>query len=286
MTKSEDVDNIAKNIYFEIISKFFPTIASLNLIKVINKYCDDNSSEIEEDEYEKILKKLKTYLGNYIKSRDEKGSIAKFRFSESDNDLIVGIANIKSIYSVFPNIFRSLEKMSDINFEKFSAYYIRLHLSDFSFVTRRSGDGGIDFMGNGIFKNFVNISGNPIDLKNKSITFKIIGQSKRYKIKNPIGPKDIREFLGSTKIMQDALNPNKENAWLGERNVLEQLKLADPFIYIFLTTSYYSEDAVKLANKLGIYIYDIDDIIFDLINHSIGITNGKFDVVKFEKWFS
>jgi hypothetical protein len=284
MTKSKDLNNYAKEIYFDILTSFSPTNAHLNLNDKIDEYDKANSFFLSPAEHDSVLEKTKKLLLKYIDSRKEKGSISKFEFSKSDNDFIVGIANLNNIYSVFPEIVRYMIRMADDDFEKFSGKYIQLHFSDFAFVTRKSGDGGIDFMGNGVFKKLLNLSGTPVDLKNKTMSFKIIGQSKRYKPENPIGPKEIREFLGSVKILQEALHPNKESAWLGQQEVLSKLKLADPFIYTFLTTSYFSEDAVSLSNKLGIYIYDIDDMIFDLIENSIGITNDKFNVVAFEKW--
>lgn len=284
MTKSKDLSKYAKEIYFDIVTSFSPTITKLNLNDKVDDYDKANSIFFSASEHSSLLGLVKKLLVKYIDTRKEKGSIAKFEFSKSDNDFIIGIANLNPSYSTFPDIVRYMTRMADNDFEKFSGKYIQLHFSDFAFVTRKSGDGGIDFMGNGVFKKFLNLSGTRVDLKNKQMSFKIIGQSKRYKPENAIGPKEIREFLGSVKILQEALHPNKESAWLGQKEVLSKIKLADPFIYTFLTTSYYSEDAITLSNKLGIYIYDIDDIIFDLIENSIGINANKFDVVAFETW--
>jgi hypothetical protein len=284
MTRSQTLNKYAKDIYFLILVGFKPTFKSLNLNDEVEKFLTVNSITVSNDEQAKILKQTKKLLNNYIESRTQKGSHSKFIFSLSDDDFLVGIANTKPEFEVFPNFMRYMVSMNDNDFEKFSSKYIQLHFCDFGFATRKSSDGGIDFIGSGTFKKLVNILNVPVDLKNKNITFKMVGQSKRYKIENPIGPKEIREFLGSTRILQEALHPNKESAWLGEVNVLTKLKLAEPFIYTFLTTSYYSDDAVDLANKLGIYIYDIDDLIFDLIENKVGILNGKFSIVEFENW--
>jgi Restriction endonuclease len=284
MTKSKDLNKYAKEIYFDIVTSFSPTNYHLNINDKIDEFDKAKSLFFSTIEHDSLLASTKRMLAKYIDARKEKGSISKFEFSKSDSDFIIGIAKLNPVYSVFPEIVRYMTRMADNDFEKFSGKYIQLHFSDFAFVTRKSGDGGIDFLGNGIFKKFLNLSGTQVDLKNKTMTFKIIGQSKRYKPENAIGPKEIREFLGSVKILQEALHPNKESAWLGQKEVLNKIKLADPFIYTFLTTSYYSEDAVSLANKLGIYIYDIDDMVFDLIENSIGIISDKFNVVAFETW--
>ena len=279
-----DLIKHAKELFLKILTNFSPTQSSVDLKKEIYEYDKSYSLNLLNEESDYLISALKRNLRNHIESRKNKGSQAKFEFSTSDDDFIIGIANIYPKFSVFPDFYRYMKSMSDGDFEKFSANYIKMHFSDFSFVTRRSGDGGIDFIGSGTFKKLQNFAGTFVDLKNKNIGFRIVGQSKRYDPKNPIGPKEIREFLGSVRILQEAANPNKVNAWLGETKVLNMIKLAEPFIYIFLTTSYYSDDACDLSDKLGIYIYDIDDLIFDLIEEDIGITKNKFDVVLFEKW--
>ncbi|MBZ4044330.1 restriction endonuclease [Flavobacterium hibisci] len=284
MTRSQVLNKYAKELYFEILVSFKPTFKSLNLNDEVERYAIKKSLTLSPEEQKKVLKQTKKNLKNYIESRTQKGSFSKFNFSVSDDDFIVGIANTKKEFEVFPDFLRYMINMNDNDFEKFSSKYIQLHFCDFGFATRKSSDGGIDFIGSGTFKRLVNIADKPVDLKNKNLSFRMVGQSKRYKPENSIGPKEIREFLGSVRILQEALHPNKESAWLGQTDVLNKIKLAEPFIYTFLTTSYYSDDAVDLANKLGIYIYDIDDMIFDLIEHKVGIKSNKFNVIDFEKW--
>jgi hypothetical protein len=284
MTKSEDLNKYAREIYSDIVSSFSPAQSPIDLKTKVDSLDISKSLYLSGLEYSRLLLTLKKYLSKYIETRKNKGSHAKFEFLISDNDYITGLANIKPEFSVFPDFYRYMSSMKDDTFEKFSAKFINLHFSDFAFATRQSGDGGIDFIGTGNFKKLQNFNGKSIDLKNKNIKFRIVGQSKRYNPKNPIGPKEIREFLGSVRILQEAANPNKVSAWLGQKDVLNKIKLADPFIYIFLSTSYYSDDAIKLSTKLGIYIYDVDDLIFDLIESGIGIFNDKFNAVLFENW--
>lgn len=284
MIKSEELNKLGKDLYFKILSTFKPTFPAINLNDEVEMFLDEKKLTLSASEESKILRQTKKLLTNYIDSRAHKGSFSKFTFSDSDDDYIVGIANLKKEFEVFPEILRYMTRMNDNDFELFSSKYVQLHFCDFGFVTRKSSDGGIDFIGSGTFKKLVNIADKPVDLRNKNLTFKMVGQSKRYKPENPIGPKEIREFLGSVRIFQEALHPHKESGWLGQQDVLQKIKLAEPFIYTFLTTSYYSEDAIELSNKLGIYIYDIDDIIFDLIEHKIGITNEKFNTADFEIW--
>jgi hypothetical protein len=284
MIKLEDLNKYAKELYFNIVISYKPTHPSIKLNNEVDEFAGIKKITLTDDEHSKILNQTKKHLKKYIENREQKGSLSKFVFSASDDDIIVGIANLRKEFEVFPDILRFMISMDDNDFEKFSGKYIQLHFCDFAFVSRKSSDGGIDFIGNGTFKKLVNFADKPVDLKNKNLSFRMVGQSKRYKPENPIGPKEIREFLGSVRILQEAINPNKENAWLGQKEVLNQIKLAEPFIYTFLTTSYYTDDAVELSNKLGIYIYDIDDMIFDLIENKVGITSNKFSTVDFIAW--
>jgi hypothetical protein len=287
MIKSEEANSIAYAIFFEIASTFKPTVQSAKVSDYIQNHepIKNSSINLSDEDFKIILKKVKKNLSNYITYRADKGSVSKFCFSKTDDDYIVGIAKSDPRYEVFPDFVRHMERMSDSDFEKFSGKFIQLHFCDFAFVSRKSKDGGIDFIGNGTFKKLLNMAGKPADIKINTLFFRMLGQSKRYKVTNQIGPKEIREFLGSVKILQDSLNPSTENAWLGQKEVLNKMKMADPFIYTFLTTSYYTKDAVALANSLGIYIYDLDDMIFDLIENDVGIKNGKFNSVVFRGWY-
>jgi hypothetical protein len=268
-----------------IIEKFVPSFDFIHLPKEIEDYETKGDFNFDNIDVQNILQGVKNKLKNHIKYRTEKGSLSKFGFNDVDDDYIIGIAKSHPKYNSFSDFYYYLQKINEYDFEKFSAKYIGELFCDFSFVTRKSSDGGIDFLGNGTFTKLLNVSNNPINLKSKNLNFKIIGQSKRYSIKNKIGTKEIREFLGSVKILQDALNPYKESAWMGDINVLNKIKLAEPFVYLFITTSYYSRDSMRLAQKLGIYFYDIDDLIFDLIDNGIGLNDNKFDSAIFEKWY-
>lgn len=285
MTRSPILSDYAKEIYFNILSAFSPSCQSLSLTDQVEEYESLNNCSLNREQQEFLLSSVKRKLRDHIQSRENKGSQAKFQFSKADDNFLVGISYANQDYEVFPRIYDHLISMDDIAFEKMSAKYIQMHFCDFAFVTRRSGDGGIDFVGNGTFKKLLNISNQPVDLKTNNLSFRMIGQSKRYNPRIAIGPKEIREFLGSVRILQESINPNKENAWLGQQEVLKQIKLAEPFIYVFLTTSYYSEDAIDLSSKLGIYAYDVDDIIFDLIEHKIGMKSNKFNSALFADWY-
>ncbi len=284
MTKSLDFNQFAKELSYEILKTTSPTNDKVNLRKKVSSFEVEKGLTLDDQGIETLLKKTKQNLQKHLAYRVKKNSIAKFEFSKTDDDFLIGIAAKDAKYNVFPRFYHHLIKMNDYLFEKFSGKYIELLFCDFSFVSRKSSDGGIDFLGKGNFNKVLNIKGLPVNLKSKDIAFKIIGQSKRYKPENAIGPKEIREFLGSVKILQESTNPSKVSAWQGQMNVLEKVKLADPFLYIFITTSYYTKDAVDLANKLGIYIFDIDDLIFDLIDNNIALTGTTVDLAKLDEW--
>lgn len=273
------VDDVAERVLMAA-----PIYQRLDLFEIIEKHEKENNLYLNDEDYELIAKKIKKQLNSYIKYRESKRSESKFKFSKSDEYSIVGIAFKDDRFKSYTAFYNKLTNLDNFLFEKFSAKYINLLMCDFSFVSRASADGGIDFLGKGNFQKLLNINGEELNLKSKDFSFRVVGQSKRYNPKHKIGTKEIREFLGSVKILQEAAHPNKESAWLGETEILNLIKLADPFLYLFVTTSYYSRDSIDLATKLGIYIVDIDDIVFDLITHDIGMSNGGYNSIEFEKW--
>jgi hypothetical protein len=282
MTKSEyklHSVNIAERIMLTP-----PIYEKLDIYEIIEKYETESDIFLEDKDYFKLAKKIKRSLNEYINYRELKRSISKFQFSKSDEFCLIGLSIKDKRFKCYTDYYHKLISLDDALFEKFSVKYINLLFCDFAFVSRRSSDGGIDFLGKGNFQKLLNLEGSEVNLKAKDIVFKVLGQSKRYSPNHKIGTKEIREFLGSVKILQEALNPGKVSAWLGETLILENVRLADPFIYLFITTSHYSKDSIDLAQKLGIYTVDLDDLIFDLITHNVGIEENKLNYSKFVEW--
>jgi len=283
MTKSKDLSKHSLAITFQIIKQTAPT-NTVRLMDKIDQYITDESIYLEDEELKFLIEHIQRNLRKYIDNRYAKGSLPKFDFSTTDDTILIGLAKKDPLYETFPDYYYYLIAMNDQLFEKFSAAYVKLHYCDFAIVTRKSGDGGIDFLGQGVFKKLFKLDDQSLTLKNSQLTFKIVGQSKRYKPENPIGPKEIREFYGSVKILQSSMDPNYESAWRGQKDILNYFKLADPFIYTFITTSYFSDEAIILSDKIGIYLYDIDDLVFDMIINKIGLVDNKFSSLEFNAW--
>ncbi len=283
---TESKFKIASSVISEKIILSTPNYDRLDIFDQIEKYESVENEFFGEANYPKIARLVKRKLNTYIKYRESKKSICKFEFSKTDEFSLVSIVKRDKRFNAYTDFYYKLISLDNLLFEKFSAKYVELLMCDFSIVSRASADGGIDFMGKGNFQKLLNLKGEELKLKSKEFLFRVIGQSKRYSKKNKIGTKEIREFLGSVKILQEALNPGKVSAWLGETSVLNEIRLADPFLYLFITTSYFSADSILLSDKLGIYTIDIDDIIFDLITHDIGMKNNEFNAMKFENWIN
>lgn len=284
MIKLKDYKIHVDNYYFLLLEEFNPT-QDLDLNKGFDKYLSEKKIFFDEEEdFEILLKSLKRKIENHIQYKENKSSLAKFSFSSADDNVLIGIAKKKPEYKIVPSIVRYLITADDKDFELISAVLINHLLTEYSVVTRQSADGGVDFIGKGDFSKVIDPELNTILSKKKNVIFRVVGQSKRYNPKSiKIKTSDIREFFGSAKLLQNALDSNYLSGWMGDSSILKEIRLADPFLLVYLTTTYYSDDAIELAEKLGILVYDIDDLAFEIVEHTIGVENEVFDEVKFLK---
>lgn len=283
MTKSKGYSNHVQNYYYEILEQFNPS-QDLDLNQGLDNYLSKEKVFLKESEFNSAVKSLKTKIKNHINYKAAKSSLSKFEFSKSDDNLLIGIAKKLAVYKETPSIVRYLISCDDNDFELISAVLVNHLLTEYSVVTRKSADGGIDFVGKGDFSKTIDPAIDTVLSKKNNVIFRVIGQSKRYNPKSvKIKTKDIREFFGSAKLLQNALDENYLSGWLGDSKILSEIRLADPFLLVYITTTYYSADSIDLADKLGILVFDIDDIAFEIIEHSIGIENNTFDEVRFMK---
>ncbi|MCK0159638.1 restriction endonuclease [Allomuricauda sp. F6463D] len=281
MTKSKEYKLHVQDYFFEILERFNPS-QNLDINQGLDKYLSNKKVFLKEAEFNDALKSLKTKLRNHIKYKINKSSLSKFEFSKSDDNLIIGIAKRNPVYKETPAIVRYLLNCDDKDFELISAVLVNHLLTEYSVVTRKSADGGIDFVGKGDFSKAIDPKIDTVLSKKNNVIFRVVGQSKRYNPKSvKIKTKDIREFYGSAKILQNALDEHYLSGWLGDSKILSEIRLADPFLLVYITTTYYSSDSIALSDKLGILVFDIDDIAFEIIEHSIGLDNNEFDEVKF-----
>jgi len=86
MIKSEELNKLAKDLYFKILSTFKPTFSAINLNVELENFVADKTMTLSGEEENKLLNKTKKLLANYIDSRLNKGSFSKFKFSDSDDD--------------------------------------------------------------------------------------------------------------------------------------------------------------------------------------------------------
>lgn len=286
MTKSKDLNDLSHEISHELIATIKPT-NTIQITKFVERYIQNRGDTISNKDFDSLVQKIKNKIRKYIVNREERNSNSKFYFSSSDDDFIIGIAEKVKKYELFPTYYRYLITVDDQKFEKIAAAYIKLLFGESSIVTRRSGDGGIDFLAKGLFSKITSKKLGQLISTKYNIVFRIVGQAKKYdpsKIK--IGTKEIREFFGSVKILQYAIEPNYNSAWMGANEILSNIRLADPYLFVFISTSYYSEDAALMAQNLGVYLFDIDDIVFDLIDREIGMHQNEFNTEKFNIWLS
>jgi len=144
--------------------------------------------------------------------------------------------------------------ITDNEFELLCANVLKKHLGAVNTgVTRKSGDGGFDFFGFIISRN---VSG-----LNDLISVKVFGQSKQYS--GNISRPEIDKFIGFAKRTQHSEN-------------------FTPCVYIFVTTSNFSPEALNEANNQGIICWNGSQIASFVFESA---TNKKADVADIIKEF-
>ena len=142
--------------------------------------------------------------------------------------------------------------MSPKNFERFCLYLLRVNNFENLILTGKSHDEGID--GIGVLK------------INPFVSFKVLFQAKRYKEGNNISRDKIGDF---------------RNAMIGR---------ADKGI--FITTSKFTQEAIKEANRDGapqIELVDCDKLVKMLETSNLGlkpITTYEVDLIFFQQYMS
>jgi len=151
--------------------------------------------------------------------------------------------------------------------------------------TRMSKDAGIDFFGT------LNLSKMPVlhrkisdSLINTKLHF--IGQAKRYSKLNIIRPEHIREFLGAI-VLLDYTQAWGIDSQLNINNLPKRyLKIREPRISIYITTSFASDSASDIARELGIIILDGEDLARWLASKEfVKKVEDQYDLkIEIDKW--
>lgn len=138
------------------------------------------------------------------------------------------------------------------DFERISSLFFKKILNTTHIeVRKRSHDDGIDFYGEyECDDNSISV----IDFMKHNMWY--VGQVKKYSPNNHIGTAYIRELVGTTELA-------KKGIWSTNSGYSEiKIKHYSGVIPIFVTSSYYSEGAIKIAKSFNIKLLDDIDLAF------------------------
>ncbi len=171
-----------------------------------------------------------------------------YSFISALDDNTLNYSFEKKFLDRYRSTFTFVQKVSPKEFESLCAYYVSLLGCEDFRVTRWSSDQGLDFYGTLPFKE-KNLFG-PVSEK----VF-LIGQAKLYNAK--VGTGEIREFFGSIELLKRKLYSDEKYAY-SFATELKPYTLINP---IFISSSSFSKDAIKLCKSVGIRIIDIVKLI-------------------------
>ncbi len=195
----------------------------------------------------------------------------RFYWSPDKEDILVGCAyplptddeaeleNKRILGNAFL-LERILTKLDPCKFEILCKRILSELGCQFVGKTRATADGGIDFFGT---LNFHEIDGNPLLEKFSLVPnakVHLIGQAKRYSHANIIGPQHIREFLGSGLLLKFSQGWDLRKELDIENLPSKYLAPSDPIVWLFFSTSFATFGAKRLANQLGMYLQDGEDL--------------------------
>jgi hypothetical protein len=242
-----------------------------------------------------VRRKINEDISNYNRYK----SYLRFYWSPEDEDMLIGVAcplptddeaELKN-KEILGNAFlleSVLAELAPDVFEVLCKQTLRELGCQFTGKTRTTADGGVDFFGT---MTLHQVEGNPFAKKIELIhncKMHFIGQAKRYAVTNVIQPQHIREFLGSALLLEFTQGWNLQKELAIENLPPKYLMPKDPVIWLFFSTSFATINARNLANYLGIYFQDGEDISRWLARNPLSKCNQDKNELYFEltKWLS
>ncbi|MBI4303721.1 MAG: restriction endonuclease [Chloroflexi bacterium] len=228
-----------------------------------------------DPDVEEILQQVKPKIQNRINGEidyhNRYKSYLRFYWSPEDDEVLIGNACPQPVDDegerqkkhVLGNAFLLESILNDLAPDLFEILCKRILKElgcESACRTRATGDGGIDFFGT-LFMHEVKDSSFAQRFElvhNAKVHF--IGQAKRYRLDNVIEPQHIREFLGSALLLEFTQGWNLQKELAIENLPPKYLMPKDPVIWLFFSTSFATVNARELANYLGIYFQDGEDI--------------------------
>jgi hypothetical protein len=241
-----------------------------------------------EDKADMWLNRFKRRLAFIIAEAVEEGEYRSFTFNSSGDDYLQGYcfcepgesdattdAKRKRAYTI--EVFEHIARLSDRDFEILSGKVIELLGVERAYVSRISGDQGIDFYGRARFSDILRPP--LIDAgAEKNLYVWLIGQSKHYP-RSQVSTQEIRELVGSVELA-------KVKIYAGGNDPLEHLKirLCDPVFFLFFTSGRFTRDSKDVLRRAGISAFNGLQIAQFLADQGIGLNEQGFDPPTFQVW--
>jgi len=192
---------------------------------------------------------------------------------------------VRSAICLQDTIHLTLCNLPPHTFEQFCAQYLMFLGAWQTKVTPRTNDGGFDVLAKFplihtqlVYHEFFY----PLRLHTKAL-----GQAKCYPPNKPVGVDEVRELAGSflIRLYTDIIG-GKPNSSIEE--LFGTIRLCDPLLCLFLTTSYFSPQATALAKQCGILPFNGKQIAAHLASGRVGILSkegiDKFCLDSFNQW--
>lgn len=192
---------------------------------------------------------------------------------------------LREVIPYLNEIWETLCLLEPYLFEVFCSKILLLMGATEAITTKRTGDEGIDFLGKLRFPNSFDEIG--LNSMERSFFINIFGQAKRYSKDKTVGTGEIRELIGSLSILR-----YQEIVSIGNSTSIKkqfgEIRLCDPLVCMFVTTGYFSSQAIQLAERTGVITKDGKQLATYLALKQIGFDkNGdscKFNRLKFHSW--
>lgn len=188
----------------------------------------------EEQLWDFVEKNLQ-YVAEHLRDEAAKclldGSAPRFAIDDEQ------LPYIKCVNALSPILLSKLRRLDPFKVEEICGWIIGA-LGGIWTVTKRSNDGGVDFIGTD-----VNIVPNALNVPAACKAF-VIGQTKRYAEGNIISETRLREFVGAALLRRHVLQSERRLAPL------------TPVLFAFWTTSDFEPNARQYARDVGLWFMD------------------------------
>jgi hypothetical protein len=252
-------------------------IVIASAIKKLRLNVDDAEEHAHSNE-QKIFERLDQIIENAKRAK----IYCHVQFSTSDKSLIQGslysssteddgVKLEKKRRACAPKILESVRSLSDTDFEFLCGLALKCLAVDRPFVSKQSGDQGVDFFGKADFARFVKGT-SQLETVTGELSIWLVGQAKRYN-KTKVTTSALRELVGSLELVRARAFADN-----GEALRHLQVRVCEPTFLLLVTSGVFTSGSHELLKNAGIIGYDGERLSLLLADHGIGLDDDhEFD---------